>query len=45
MTAIATRIRRLPLSPNQVAAVVGLAFITSIGAVALLGYMLWRARS
>ncbi len=45
MTAIAVRFRRLPLSPRQASAVVGLAFITSIGALALLGFMLWRARS
>lgn len=45
MTAIVARFRRLPLSPNQLAAVVAMAFITSIGALLMLGYMLWRARS
>lgn len=44
MTALAIRMRRLPLSPAQVGTVIGVALITSIGALTLLGFMLWRAR-
>jgi hypothetical protein len=36
--------RRLPLTAQQVTTIVGVAIFTSLGALALLGYMLWRAR-